>query len=117
MDDLARVCDDCFRAMPEVQAAENDRLRALIKQAEWSGSIDEEPCCPWCDQYRYGYDDDEPTKCPAFGLHKSEVVRPRPEPRTGPLFGLEKIVMEEHAASAMRVLGPLDTCLLSWWKK
>jgi hypothetical protein len=95
--------------------AEVVRLTALIKKAEWDGNIYEEPCCPWCGQYRYGYEDDEPTECPAFGLHRAEVVRPRPEPRTGPKFGLEALV--DDPETILRVLGPIDTSMLSWIRK
>jgi hypothetical protein len=51
------------------------RLQALIKQAEWGGTIaahatQEWDCCPWCDGEREPYGDKpaghEPT-CPAFG--------------------------------------------------
>lgn len=45
---------------------ENARLRALIKDAEWQGDVQEEMACPWCHAER---DDDQrkhAADCPAF---------------------------------------------------
>jgi hypothetical protein len=97
--------------------AEVTRLQALIKDAEWAsgGGYEDEPHCPWCGQYRYGYEGDEPTPCPAFGLHAAEKLSPRPVPREGPKFGLEALI--DDPETIQRVLGPIDTSMLSWIRK
>ena len=66
----AMMPDIPYKAV-KAQAADNARLRALIKEAEWrGGDVDGDISCPWCGESRDNYAGHPGGKhtndCPAF---------------------------------------------------